>query len=449
MPGDATPRTPPALYLPAVLVVAGVIALALGVRDRAPSPPPIAPGQPDPGAPTLVFVVLDNVRADRLALCGHDRPTSPRLTSLVRKGAEHTCRAYAPGSWTLPSHASFFTGVDVPTHGAHSLPEGGAALGRSTSESVRALDTELPTLAEQLAARGYQTVLVSGNPVVSPESGLTRGFERVEVAESFNELHGRALERAVGQALAAADPTRPLFLFVNIADAHQPWRRVPARVKWLPTRSSFRLHASKSDGFWQGWYRDELDTASKVATLAHLRDVYDYGIYRADRTLGRVMNRVRKAGWAAPGLRYVVTSDHGEYLGEHGLLDHGHYLEDENQRVLLLVGGEGAPDLPDGPVSATQAFHLVRDGALADEGVPVAAATYPHRQREEWSGGAAYGRTSAALWTEDGRLLWQDDGAQPPPALADLVERTRRSGARETGASAAVLEMLRAAGYVE
>jgi arylsulfatase A-like enzyme len=388
--------------------MAGVIALALGLREPlAPAPPPTpAPGGPDPGAPTLVFVVLDNVRADRLALCGHERPTSARLESLVRKGAQYTCRAYAPGSWTLPSHASFFTGVDVPTHGAHSLPAGGEALGRSTSESVRALDEQLPTLAEQLAARGYQTVLVSGNPVVSPESGLTRGFERVEVADGFNKLHGRALERAVKGALAAADPSRPLFLFVNIADAHQPWRRVPARVKWLPKRPAFRLHASKPDGFWQGWYRGDLATAEKVETLGHLQDVYDYGIYRADRTLGRVLGRVRKSGWSKPGMRYVVTSDHGEFLGEHGLLDHGHYLEDENQRVLLMVGGDDAPELPDTPVSATQAFHLVRDGALADDSVPVVAATFPHRQREVWSGGAAYGRTSAAQWSEQGRLLW-------------------------------------------
>ena len=438
------------LYLPAILIVAGVLALALGLGVGAPPPArrPAPEGRPDPGAETIVFVVLDNVRADRLSLCGHDRPTSPRLQALVRGGAAHTCRAFAPGSWTLPSHASFFTGVDVPTHGAHSLPQGGEALGRSTSESVRALDGALPTLAEQLAGRGYQTLLVSGNPVLSPESGLTRGFDRVRVAEKFNTLHGRALGRAVKEVLADADPNRPLFLFVNIADAHQPWRRVPARVSWLPRRASFRLHASKPGGFWQSWYRGGLDTTEKVETLGHLQDVYDYGIHRADRTLGRVLTRVRQSGWDAPGLRTVVTADHGEFLGEHGLLDHGHYLEDENQRVLLLVDGEGVEALPEGPVSATQAFHLARDGALAPDGVPVEATTYPHRQREVWSGGAAYGQSSVARWSDTGRELWTD-GQAAPPALSGLVERAQRSGSRGGGASAEVLEMLRAAGYVE
>lgn len=431
------------------------VATAL-LGPRAPDPVPRAKvdvgeagPRPSAAAPTVVFVVLDNVRADRLSLCGHGRPTSRRLERLVKKGASHTCRAYAPGSWTLPSHASFFTGADVPAHGAHSLPEGGEHLGRSTSESVRPLDDDLPTLAEQLAARGYQTHLVSGNPVVSEESGLTRGFARSEVAEGFNKLHGRGLAKAVKASLAAADPTRPLFLFVNIADAHQPWRRVPARVKWLPTRSAFRLHASKEDGFWQGWYRDTLDTTEKVETLGHLQDVYDWGIYRADKTLGFVLKEVEAAGWDAPGLRIVVTSDHGEFLGEHGLLDHGHYLEDENQRVVLLVAGDDPPALPDGPVSATQAYHLALHGRLADEALPVEAATFPHRQRESWSGGAFYGHTSVARWTDDGRLLWRDDQGPPPAAISGLADRAQQSGAAGTGASAAMLEMLRAAGYVE
>lgn len=396
-----------------------------------------------------MFVVLDNVRADRLSLCGHDRPTSRRLEALVREGAFHSCHAYAPGSWTLPSHASFFTGVDVPTHGAHSLPKGGEALGRSTSESVRALDGRLPTLAEQLADGGYQTILVSGNPVLSTASGLTRGFDKTVVAKKFNKLHGRSLERAVGRVLKRADPERPLFLFVNIADAHQPWRRVPADLGWLPARPAFRLHASKPDGFWQGWYRGRLATTEKVATLGHLQDVYDYGIYRADRTLGRIMGRLEKTGWKSPGVRFVVTSDHGEFLGEHGLLDHGHYLEDENQRVLLLVGGDGASGLPDRVLSATEAFHLVRDGELAPGGMAVEAVTYPHRQRETWTDGAAYGQTSAARWALGRRLLWTDDDDQVPPELLDLVGRAERSGNRDGGTPEEVLEMLRAAGYVE
>src|SRR5438093_3811689 len=69
--------------------------------------------------PTIVFVVLDTVRADHTSLCGYGRPTTPTLQRLAKQGASYTCDAYAPGDWTLPTHASFFTGVDVVEHGAH------------------------------------------------------------------------------------------------------------------------------------------------------------------------------------------------------------------------------------------------------------------------------------------------------------------------------------------
>ncbi|MDP6933469.1 MAG: sulfatase-like hydrolase/transferase, partial [Myxococcota bacterium] len=90
----------------------GLAALCLwGLRSRA---------QP----PHSILIVLDTVRADRLSLCGYDRPTSPTLVSLARAGFTSTCEAYTPGTWTLPSHASFFTGVDVLTHRAHALTDG-------------------------------------------------------------------------------------------------------------------------------------------------------------------------------------------------------------------------------------------------------------------------------------------------------------------------------------
>src|SRR5512138_3439180 len=69
-----------------------------------------------PARPNVVFVVLDTVRADHASLCGYERPTTPNLEQLAKLGATFSCDAYAPGSWTLPSHASFFTGVDVATH---------------------------------------------------------------------------------------------------------------------------------------------------------------------------------------------------------------------------------------------------------------------------------------------------------------------------------------------
>ena len=72
----------------------------------------------DHGPRDVVFVVLDNVRADHLSLCGYERPTSPNLEAFAAT-AWSSCEAVVPGSWTVPSHASFLTGLEVAHHGAH------------------------------------------------------------------------------------------------------------------------------------------------------------------------------------------------------------------------------------------------------------------------------------------------------------------------------------------
>ena len=74
--------------------------------------------------PNIVMIVLDTIRSDHLSICGYERPTTPVLEDLVRQAQAATCDAYAPGTWTLPSHASFFTGLSVPDHGAHFGPDG-------------------------------------------------------------------------------------------------------------------------------------------------------------------------------------------------------------------------------------------------------------------------------------------------------------------------------------
>ena len=126
-------------------------------------------------APTRILVILDTVRWDYTSLCGFDKPTTPTLDLLASlPNAQYTCRAYTPGAWTLPTHASFFTGLPVLEHGAHFVP---GHLLETPKLAARGLPEHIPTLAETLRDQGYQTVAISGNPVVGPESGLDRGFE--------------------------------------------------------------------------------------------------------------------------------------------------------------------------------------------------------------------------------------------------------------------------------
>ncbi|MEE8508601.1 MAG: sulfatase [Myxococcota bacterium] len=420
-----------------------------------------------PNSPTVVFIVLDTVRADRLSLCGYERPTSPTLERLVGEGASWTCHAVAPGSWTLPSHASFFTGLDVPAHGTHFSDEGEKIRGLV----IRPLAHSFSTLAEQMAAAGYQTAGVSGNPVLVPASGLAQGFDSWRVAPAFGGWTGEVLAGQVREALRGLERDgKPLFLFVNIVDAHDPWLPVPAGLDWLPERpAGLAYFVSKEPGEWEAYVTGEMEDSEVEQFRARLRDLYDYGVYRADRTLGRILEEIRRHGWAEAGMRLVVVSDHGEFLGEHGLARHGRYLWEPNNRVpLLVLDTERRVELPT-PVSALHAFSLVRDGALPETLLHPHAVAFPDSLWLTRSRGRVGGSISAALWSGSEKLLWMDgetarydlesdpeelnplaaDGSPLIAELEALVDRMRSSVRRGGALSDELIEALRAAGYVQ
>jgi hypothetical protein len=416
--------------------------------------------QADPTEPTVVFVVLDTVRADRLSLCGYDHPTSPTLQGLVDQGATFSCDAYAPGSWTLPSHASYFTGLEVPEHGAH-FTGAGTVIRAAT---IRPLEPDLPVLAERFTERGYQTVGVSGNPVLDPASGLTRGFGSWHSPTQFGPLYGQALVDQVTASLRDADPDQPLFLFVNIADAHDPWDGVPRGLDWLAPRDDLLAFFQTdgpggpidTQGPWQQYVRAELSPADEAALLARVSDLYDAALWEADQTLGAVLDVVRDHNWDAAGLRVVIVSDHGEFLGEHRLLRHGRYLYEENARVpLVVLDSSGAPELPS-PVAGLEAYDLALNGVLGHR--PVRAAAFPDKVWMEQSAGLAGASTSAAIWTAEGKQLWMDGSlrdegdpldASPTLEMQVLVDHVTASRDRDQAMSPELEAALRAAGYLE
>jgi hypothetical protein len=420
-----------------------------------------------PRAPSVVLVVLDTVRADRLSLCGYARPTTPTLEDLAGRGAAWTCDAVAPGSWTLPSHASFFTGVDVPEHGVHFADAGVDIRGLT----IRPLPGTFSTLAEQMAAAGYQTVGVSANPVLSRVSGLAQGFDSWRVAAKFDAWYGPLLVRQVRQALRELDRDGPpLFLFVNIVDAHDPWPPIPPGLDWLPPRTEgLGYFLGPGPGPWARYVTGEMDAAEREAFRTRLGDLYDFGVHRADRSLADVLEEIERHGWASAGMRLVVVSDHGEFLGEHGLARHGRYVWEANHRIpLLVLDTQRRIDLPS-PLSALHVFSLVRDGALPDTLVPPHAVAYPDSLWLNRSGGRIGGSTSAALWSGSQKFVWKDGerarydlgrdpGELEPQGLGDhplvsvldaLVERVLASKGRDGDTGSELAEALRALGYAE
>ncbi|MGB9338148.1 MAG: sulfatase-like hydrolase/transferase, partial [Polyangiales bacterium] len=385
--------------------------------------------------PTVVFVVMDTLRADRASLCGYARPTTPSLEKLVELGASYACRSHSPSTWTLPSHATFFTGLGSEEHQA-GIRYGAKKL---SWETVTPLDARYPTLAEEMAARGYQTLLLSGNPVVSEESGLTRGFAHAVVAQTYPEMHGHRLAQRLKLILhyLALDRDKPLFVFINIADPHSPWRAIPPGLGFLPARAAMTPNPQR-----RRFEAGELTDAEAERWLSHLSDVYDYSVLRADRSLAATLEVLEADGWLERGYRLVVTSDHGEYLGEHQMVEHGRrfFYEPVTRVPLVYLSTEGQIELPE-DVPSSVAHSLVLDGALPEVLPPNVASVFRNGPASADST-LPCSLSTAALWVGESKLvadqgqvfsyeLSRDPNEEQPipagdhPAAAELLEHCR------------------------
>lgn len=288
----------------------------------------------------VVVAVLDTARG--LDTVPANRSLTPTFASLAAEGIEYR-RAFASAPWTLPSHAGLLTGTYTSFHGTHGANP--------------VLDDDLETLPEVFSANGYETRAVSTNTWISDEFGFDRGFDTFRPGWDTSEWDGAASDaveddeqrtrategiRAAGTTDAALDLVPagggdPFFLFVNYIDAHfayaPPERYVRGR---LP------------EGFDYGAAVDVLDdprqyNAGGVSLSpderAALRALYRGELAYLDDNLGRLVDGLRDAGvWEDTLL--VVTSDHGENIGEHGFVGHQYSLYDTILHVpLVVVGG--------------------------------------------------------------------------------------------------------------
>ena len=348
------------------------------------------------GAPTVVFFIMDTVRSMSTSMCGYERPTTPFLDRFVKRpGVSHACQAYSAATWTVPSHASYFTGTRVPEHESDSM---GHTFG-----------ADMPVLAEVMAEQGYQTVMFSANPTLSEESGLQRGFEFVRVANNLRELRGNEVPKTIRKIVSdRIDPNKPLFLFVNLLDAHDPYPPVPDGVGWVPKQDRVDIDVfeeNQNDKYHQ-YVRGEMPPGKAKEYLKSIRNGYDYGIWMADRETNQVMRVLQREGWLENGYRFVLTSDHGEYLGEHHLLRHGCYTWEPVVRVpFVYYDSTASKPIPfKEPFSAINAYALTSTGALPAE--PIVPNSFSKRREFDVKVGA----DMAAIWpSRSEKLVWLFD----------------------------------------
>jgi arylsulfatase A-like enzyme len=266
--------------------------------------------------PSILLFVYDTVRRDGTSVYGAPAGATPVLARLARDGLVYE-NAYANAPWTLPSHLSLFTGLLPSVHGVG-------------VRSVYAAD-DLVLLAETLTTAGYDTRILSENPWVGAEFNVTQGFARVGMLPEKSLL--RRFKAEFATLLADRDPTRPLFLVVNVMDAHGPFK---ARAT-----EPFLLAGADVPTAIRRYSETFCKTPSPVDTWRPtVWGLYLGGVARADAKLGVVLARLRDE---ARPLVTIATADHGEHFGEHALTHHIHSVREPVIRIPLVVHGTDAP----------------------------------------------------------------------------------------------------------
>ena len=328
--------------------------------------------------PNVVVVVLDTVRAASMSAYGYERPTTPFFERLAAESTVFDA-ATSPSTWSLPSHASLFTGQFPSGHGAHG--------------EHRRLGAELPTLAQVLAGAGYETLCFTANPHISDGFGLTRGFVHQDEAWRaggggagrgffliFRLLDrlGLGVEDKGGGAVAesfrrwldrhARARERPFFAFINFLEAHFPYHQLPrAYLRRFTSRSDAELQAM-SRTLLGAQFGRLLDDQEIAAVQASGIDMYDAGILYTDHLLEQVVTGLADTG-VLDATVLVVLADHGELLGEQRSFGHGASLAEPDLHVPLLV--RFPPRVPAGtrvvgPVSTLGVFGTILDLASLD-----------------------------------------------------------------------------------
>ena len=303
------------------------------------------------GRPNILLLVLDTVRAWNLGWYGYGRPTTPLLDRRFEQGVIFD-RALATAPWTLPSHASMFTGR---------FP---AAL--SSGWATR-LDGTYPTVAEVLTRAGYATGgFVANYRYTGASTGLARGFSRYDdyplsASEALRMLsltrrllrNGRLqqwlAQHRIFESKYAEEVNRefldwvdrrtdrPFFGFINYVDAHSPYLP-PAPYDTMFNRGPDRERLSEryAGGVERIFGRGPIPGP----LLTEYVDGYDGSIRYQDAQIDSLLNALERRGRLSNTI-VVLTADHGEHFGEHGLIQHGNSLYLPLLHVPLVVWSPG------------------------------------------------------------------------------------------------------------
>lgn len=365
--------------------------------------------------PNLILIVLDTVSAHHLAPYGYSRVTTPSLDAFVRENAVQYTRTRSVSSWTLPSHASIFTGLYPSEHGAThprlGANQGAPAASHDSSALTPAhpLRNDVTTLAERLSAVGYRTGAVVANAAyLAHEFGVDRGFEHyddregaqfrtfllVQLAGFYMDVGKKKTRRAAVITdlgfdwIDASEEDRPFFLFMNYMDAHDPY------IPQIPFNNAFGREQPS----------DPLNYSLPIRSL-----LYDRELRYLDAHVIRFIRGLEARALLADTV-LVITSDHGEAFGEHGFWTHNATLYEELIRVPLYVkpAGPPRPGTSHRLLTSPDLYGLI----LSELGFPVKPTKDRSPMVAEWYQSEAVSEMKryAPVPVDRDLLAWFDDG---------------------------------------
>ena len=359
-----------------------------------------------PSTPNILLITLAATRADHLGCYGYFRTTSPNIDAIADSGIVYTS-AYSTSSWTLPAHASLFTGMFPTSHGARYDAQGPLLLSRAVAVPekfgelrARGLGSEETTLAGMLGEAGYDTGAVVAGPWLKRMFGLHRAFAYYD-DHGIDTIVGRRADSVTQAALSWIDVRKssgnPFFLFLNYFDPHGPYD--PPR----PYARRFK--------------RPPKSETTPEAERARANALYDGEIAYMDRHIGVLMDWLKQRD-LFDRTYIIVTSDHGEQLGEKGRWGHGLTLSQQEIRVPMIVKpplGEARGERRNEPIQLIDVLPLiasrleqsipatVQGGIPPQVGHPLVAEVYPFPQI------SPYGEWRTVI--RDGyKFLWNGKG---------------------------------------
>ena len=267
-----------------------------------------------PAYPNVILISIDTLRADRLGCYGGTGGITGMMDFWAERGVRFA-NTWAPSPWTLPSHASMFTSLYPTEH-------------RAIDDKIN-IDKQAVMITERLRDAGFKTAAFVSHYYLGEEYGFGRGFEDfyIKPDAKADEMVAKAV-RWIGR-----NKNKSFFAFLHLFDPHTPYQPpIDIAKKHYPTDVNVRVSGTTADVMEVVHTWPQESAKQKLRALSAL---YDGEIEFVDKQL-EVLFKSLQENRIDQNTIIILVSDHGEEFMEHGLMEHGFTLFQEQLAVPMI-----------------------------------------------------------------------------------------------------------------